>query len=196
VTFYTIDRDKGRRRDEVESWLFGLDLISDKLRDLTVTAWATSWSSSTYESLWEIPWGSVDIEYRLAAHVNEVTRIGLDLAQRATQEWGYTFDPEILVPTLILHDVDKPLLFERAGGVTRRTALAQQLAHGVIGALLLQELGFDEVIVSTVAMHSPKMPFHGVNPEAYVLHYADHFACDNALLKEGRQPLYFLQKHP
>ena len=68
------------------------------------------------------------------------------------------------------------------GGFWRRT-----------GAMLLKELGFPHLVVSTVATHASNAPFHGSSFEAYVLHYADFFATDHACMREGVTPFY--QRH-
>jgi hypothetical protein len=34
------------------------------------------------------------------------------------------------------------------------------------------------------------MPFHGKGHAAYVLHYADLFSADHALMSVGKQPYY------
>ena len=100
--------------------------------------------------------------HRLSAacsHVNEVTRAGVDLAKRAKADWRIDLANEVLVPILILHDVDKPLMYVREGGEVVGSTLSKEIPHGVVGAMLLKELGFSHEIVSVVATHSPKMPF-------------------------------------
>ena len=74
------------------------------------------------------------------------------------------------------------------------TPLCHELPHGVIGAMLLTELGFAHTVVSTVAAHATNTPLHGRNLEAHVLHYADLFAADHAFRTIGGTPLY-LRKH-
>ncbi len=185
---YTIDRSS-HRRHQVEEWLFGLDQVSAGLRGDIVTAWVSTWSSSPYESLADMPFGA-GVDYPLMLHVNEVTRAGLDLARRAAADWDLRLDPEVLVPILILHDVDKPLMYVRDGGEIRYSALWHELPHGVAGAMLLKELGFAHRIVSTVALHAGNAPYHGSTPEAYVLHYADYFSADHAMMQTGGKPYY------
>ncbi len=186
---YTIDHTRNHRRGKVEEWLFGLDQVSAKLRDDIVTAWTSAWSSSCYEALADMPFGA-GVDYPLMRHVNEVTRAGLDLARRAATDWDMQLDPEILVPILILHDVDKPLMYVRDAGGIRYSALWHELPHGVVGAMLLKELGFAHRIVSTVALHAGNAPYHGSTPEAYVLHYADYFSADHAMIQTGGKPYY------
>jgi hypothetical protein len=193
---YTIDRSSNFRRKAVEDWLFGLDLVSSDLREKIVTAWVSTWSSSPYQDLAEMPYSPGAPHYQLQAHVNDVTRAGIDLAKRAAADWGKTFDNNVLVPILILHDVDKPLMYVReSADKVGYSKLAGELQHGVVGAMLLKELGFEHTVISTVATHAGNSPFHGSNFEAYVLHYADYFATDHALMLEPNKPQPYYQKH-
>ncbi len=186
---YVIDRTSNARRTAVEEKIWGLDLVSPRLRDDIVTAWVTTWSASPYERLEDMPW-TEGVDYPLLAHVNEVTRTGVELAKRATSEWSLEVPHDVLVPILILHDVDKPLMYARVGGAVVRSQLADEIPHGVVGGMLLKELGFSHQVVATVTTHSPKMPYRGRNAAAYVLHHADMFSADHALMAMGKTPFY------
>ena len=187
---YAVDRGSNWRRQAVEAWLVGLDLLSPRVREDVVTAWVSAWASSPHERLEDMPFTTGAAFYPLMEHVNEVTRAGLDLGRRAAADWGVSFDRDVLVPILILHDLDKPLLYRREGPGAVHTALYHELPHGVAGAMLLKELGFPHAVVSTVATHATNAPFHGRNLEAHVLHYADLFAADHAFRTMGQTPLY------
>jgi putative nucleotidyltransferase with HDIG domain len=189
---YTIDRSSNSRRKAAEEKIWGLDLVSAALREPIVTAWVTTWSSSPYERLEDMPW-TAGVDYPLLSHVNEVTRAGVDLAKRAKADWDMNVPNDVLIPALILHDVDKPLMYVREGGEVVGSKLSKEIPHGVVGAMLLKELGFSHEIISVVATHSPKMPFHNRGTAAYVLHYADMFSADHALMSFGKEP--YLQKH-
>ena len=157
---YTIDHGSNSRRKAVEEWLFGPDLVTPDRREKIVTAWVSIWTSSPYADLSEMPYSPAAPRYRLEWHVNEVTRHGLDLAKRAASDWGKTVDTNILVPILILHDVDKPLVYVReSADQVAYSKLSRELQHGVVGAMLLKELGFDHTIISTVALHAGNSPF-------------------------------------
>jgi putative nucleotidyltransferase with HDIG domain len=186
---YQIDRTSNQKRRDVEAWLFGLDLVSPGVRDNIVTAWVSSWASSPYETLESMPF-SAGIDYPLMQHVNEVTRAGMDLAKRAAADWKVTPDPDILVPILILHDVDKPLMYVRDGAEIKHSTLYHELSHGVVGAMMLKELGFPHHVVSTVALHAGNAPYHGRTFEAFLLHYADYFSADHAMMTVGKKPTY------
>jgi hypothetical protein len=191
-----IDHGSNSRRKAVEEWLFGLDLVTPALREKIVTAWVSTWSSSPYAELAEMPYSPGAPNYRLEWHVNDVTRNGLDLARRAAADWGKPLDMDVLMPVLILHDVDKPLMYVRgADGKVGYSKLYHELAHGVAGAMLLKELGFDHAIVSAVSLHAGNAPYHARTHEAYVLHYADYFATDHALMLEPGEKEPYYQKH-
>jgi hypothetical protein len=188
---YTIDSSPGERRTAVSAWLHGLDLVSPPVRERIVTAWVSSWGSSTHAAIGDIPFTVGRRFYPLAEHVNEVTRAGIDLARRAVADWAITLDWDEMMAILILHDVDKPLLYRAApDGTHEHTRLYRELPHGVPGAMLLKELGFPSIVVSTVATHATNAPFHGDTSEAQILHYADLFAADRAMKAIGERPFY------
>jgi putative nucleotidyltransferase with HDIG domain len=193
VNPYAIDRTSNWRRKSVEERIWGLNLVSPSLRENVVTAWTSTWASSPYERLEDMPW-TTGIDYPLLSHVNEVTQAGVDLARRAKADWKIELDNDLLVPILILHDVDKPLMYAREGGEVVGTTLSKEIPHGVVGAMLLKELGFSHEIVSVVATHSPKMPFHNRGWAAYVLQHADTFSADHACMVMGKEPGF--QKRP
>lgn len=187
---YVIDKSPSPQRERITREIWGLDLVSEGVRDDIVTAWTSTWLSSGFEDFAAVPFAA-GLAAPLVDHVNEVTRAGVLLASQATREWGTRFDTDALMSILILHDVDKPLLSEPDGaGSTRPSRLAAQLQHGVIGAMLLKELGFDHIVVSHVALHAGNAPFHPETPEALVLHHADYFSADRVMLALGRPPFY------
>ncbi len=193
MTPYELQPGTANQRHAVANWLAGLDLVSPPVREQIVTGWVSAWASSPYSALEDMPYSTLAPDFPLMQHVNEVTRTGIDLARRAAQEWNDEIDWDIMVSILTMHDVDKPLMFVRKDNAVTYSALAKELPHGVVGAMLIKELGFPHTVVSTVATHASNAPFHGRNVEAYILHYADFFATDRACMREGATPFY--QRH-
>jgi putative nucleotidyltransferase with HDIG domain len=182
-------------RAKVEEWLGEfLDQLAADVRERTVTAWLTAWRSSPYATLEEIPAGRAAKRHRLTDHILEVTRCGLQLSLFAESEWSVDIDRENLLCILLLHDVDKPLVMERQGEEVVFSELGRRIPHGVLGAMLLRELGFSETVVNTVATHAETSPFRADYLEAWVLNYADYFATDYVLLAAGETADY--QKGP
>ena len=188
---FTLTEGTGNQRAAVRTWLAGLDAVSPETAERIITAWVTTWTSSLYAALEDIPFSANAPGYPLMRHINEVTEAGRALMPRAVQDWGSAIDPEIMLPILILHDVDKPLLSSRdAAGMVQKTPLAKRMPHGVVGAMLLRDLGFPQQVIETVATHATDAPFHGDTAEAHILHYADLFAADHALRNQGAVPFY------
>ena len=193
MAIYQIERGQPQRRAAVAAALDGLELLSEETRDLVITAWVSVWVSSSHDELDAMPYSPDVPHVSLIRHVNEVCRTALDLARRSRTEWGHEVDHETFVPILLLHDIDKPLLYEFRDGGAGYTPLSKELPHGVIGAMLLRELGFDDLVVATVATHAMNAPFHGSTHEAFLLHYADLFSTDCILSEAGLTPFY--QRH-
>lgn len=191
--FYQITYGTEDQRKEVENWLTGLEYLSSEVKEKVITAWVTTWLNSSFEQLNQMVFSKLAPEYRLTDHVVEVVRYGIDLAKSASLQWQIEVNYEELVTILLLHDIDKPLLYTKVEEKVNASNYATQIQHGVLGALLLNELGFSENVISTVATHATNSPFHGSSFEAYVLHYADLFSADHALMLAGTQPFY--QRH-
>ena len=81
-------------------------------------------------------------------------------------------------------------MYVRDRNEIKYSALWYELPHGVAGAMLLKELGFSQHIVSTVALHAGNAPYHGRTFEAFLLHYADYFSADHAMMTTGQKPYF------
>jgi hypothetical protein len=69
---------------------------------------------------------------------DDVTRAGVGLTKHAAADWGAKVDNNVLVPILILHDVDRPLMYVReSADKVGYSQLSRELQHGVVGAMLL-----------------------------------------------------------
>lgn len=183
--YFTVTEGTDADRGHITGFLPHLDRVPAEVAEKIVTAWVTVWRSSRYARPEDFPYTLLAPEYRLMDHVGEVTELGVLLAEYRERRWQEPFDPEVLVPTLILHDVDKPLLYEPRDGAIVVSELAGEVPHGVLGGFLLRELGFDERIVSIVSTHAANAPFHSSRDEGWILHYADFYSCDHALRTRG-----------
>ena len=184
-SYFTVTEGTAADRRLVTGFVPFLERVAEPVAEKIVTAWVTVWRSSRYARPEDFPYTLLAPTYRLIDHVAEVTELGVLLADYRERRWGEPYDPDLLIPTLILHDVDKPLLFEPRDGAIVSSALAAEVPHGVLGAFLLRELGFDERIVSIVSTHAANAPFHSSRDEGWILHYADFFSCDHALRTHG-----------
>jgi putative nucleotidyltransferase with HDIG domain len=194
--YFTITDGTEADRRRIAAFLPHLDRVSPALAEKTITAWLTVWRSSAYERPEDFPYTLLAPTYRLMDHIAEVAELGVLLAEYRERRWHEPFDPEVLVPTMLLHDVDKPLLYEPKDGAVVASALAGEVPHGVLGGILLHELGFDERVVSIVSTHAANAPFHSSRDEGWILHYADFYSCDHALRTHGEPgAVPFYQRH-
>ncbi len=184
MAFYKIVQGTKGQRDEVGRLIPGLNELSPDVRERVVTAWVTSWQNSSYKSL-------IDVPHHVMDHVADVVHFGILFAKAALDRWQDTwnkpFDWQELIQVLILHDLDKPMLFDD------KSLIFGQIPHGMLGALILNELGFSDNVVSTVATHSTQSPLHPSTALSYLLHYADLFSMDHYLIESGFEAFY--QKH-
>ena len=187
---YDIQKGSSEQRDRVESLLFGLENLDPEIREQIITAWITSWLCSPYVDLSDAPYGPLAPDYLLMDHVREVVQIGLVLAHEAKNQWNETCDLKSLIAVLLMHDVDKPLMFLRTEAGIEVSPLASTLPHGVVGSMIAYDLGLPQQVVDIVATHSGQSPFHSLLFESYILHYADMFASDRAILAGGGKPFF------
>lgn len=182
--------DPGQRR-EVMAAMPRLAEIAPDLREKAVTAWVSAWLSSTHSALELMPYSLQAPDYRLLDHTNEVADAGVLLAAYARARWGVALDHDLLLASLLLHDIDKALLYKRADTDVVPDPSRAGLPHGVLGAMLLKEAGLPDQVVALVGTHTATSPVRTDGPEAWVLHYADLFACDHAFrLAAGTVPFF------
>ncbi|WP_196803351.1 HD domain-containing protein [Arthrobacter sp. 135MFCol5.1] len=138
-----------------------------------------------------MPYSLQAVDYRLLDHTNEVADVGLVLGEYARGRWGSGFDADTLLAALILHDIDKALLYTRQDGVVVADPSRACLPHGVLGAMLLKEAGLPDDVVTLVGTHATTSPIKTAGAEAWILHYADLFACDHAFGQaQGTLPFF------
>jgi hypothetical protein len=187
---YRITRGTDADRAHIRSLFSDMDVLSPELADLAITAWATSWRSSAFLDPAMAPFDAEARGYPLVQHVNDTAFCGKQLAAVAVEHWGCGVSNDVLLSVLLLHDVDKLLLYGPKVGGVDLTPVSKVFPHGVLGAMLLHELGFPDSVTAIVATHAQSSPFHNGTLEAWILYYADLFAADHALLSRGMRPLY------
>jgi putative nucleotidyltransferase with HDIG domain len=188
---YTILPGTPQQRQEVLRAMPRLAELGAPLREHATTAWVSAWLSSTHDSLESMPYSLQAPDYRLLDHTNEVADAGILLADYAHARWGVALDQDILLAALLLHDIDKALLYTRVDTDVVPDPSRAGLPHGVLGAMLLKEAGLPDHVVALVATHTTTSPVRTDGPEAWILHYADLFACDHAFrLAAGTVPFF------
>jgi len=185
-----IKRGTIEKRESILKNIPSIGLLNEKVRENVITAWITSISNSEFHDINLIPYSLLAKKYKLVDHVNEVVSIGLMLYDFALSTWKMNINKEILVQALILHDLDKPLMFVMKGDDVEGSAYYRAIPHGVLGAIILTKLGIDQRVIFAVANHPANSITKGNSPEEYILHYADFLSADHAILVENGTPFF------
>lgn len=193
IDTYRVTRGNTAERRRVRSLFPEISELPRRYAELAVTAWITSWRSSKFADLATAPFDVDAPEYGLVQHVKDVTVCGKLLARIALQQWGTKARNDVLLSVLLLHDVDKLLLYVPLNTGPISSPTSKVFPHGVLGAMLLHEVGFPDTVTGIVGTHAQSSPFHGADVEAWILHYADCFAADHALRSGESTPIY--QRH-
>jgi putative nucleotidyltransferase with HDIG domain len=199
--YYNVAAADAESQKEIIKTFPAITQLSPAVQEKTINAFYTSWKSSSFSKLEDIPFecpsSLEEPSYPLIGHINEVAEFGMLLAKRSLKIWDdrliKTIDTEELLECLLLHDIDKPLLYSKFGSDVPM-GKKNQIAHGVLGAMLLHDLGFSQRVTSIVSTHSPKSPVHTTDDAlAFIVHYADLYSADHIWILTGYTP-HFARK--
>ena len=186
MMFYEkLEADSGGR-ERILTLLPVIRDLEEELQKKTVDLVFSAWKASGVGKLEDLRF-SRHTEYPLYLHIRETVGTGMMLLEYAKEhwqdEWTESVDESILLQALILHDIDKPI-------IVHRPETENGIAHGVLGAMMARDFGFDERVISLIACHSPKSPVRPGNAMMQVLSYADLFSADHILLLDGRKGFF------
>ena len=194
MAMYTITKASEQQQARIVELFPSIEQLNEPMRQMTIDAFCTTWVSSGFSDLMEVPFSRHSQGFALCKHINEVVHFGQVMYQAAApmwagDKWCEEMDEQAMLAVLLLHDIDKPLLL----GGEETDAVKRNMQHGVLGAMKLHDLGFSDRIVSIVAAHSPSCTADVMDPIAHLLHYADLYSADHIFLLRGRKPYYY---HP
>ena len=190
TTFTATSEDK-------DSILKAFPLISEikdeRLKDMVLETWAQVWRESPYKDLATAPNTSSALggSQKLVDHIKLVGKIALSMADAIEKAYGPKVNRDVLMADVVLHDVDKLLMYERKGNQVDGTELGKTIPHGNYGALVAFRVGIPREIVSTVLNHS--VFSSKVDPstlEGILLRYSDHAAFQIDRILSGLPPLH------
>ncbi len=192
MSFYRIHEANEKETNYIKAVFKRITDLSETNQKIVCDAYNTVLKESGFETLEEIRFSKHSEHYTLVDHINEVCELVLMLAEKACDLWKDSFtsdvDKEQLLLLALVHDLDKVMLLSER---CEKEGLNQKISHGYLSALILNDLGVPERIVSLVAYHSPSACMHLYDPLAMILHYADLFSADHLYMLVGRKPFYF-----
>lgn len=191
MAIYTITKASEQQRARIVELFPSIMELEEPMRQMTIDAFCTAWVSSGFADLMDVPFSKHSQGFALCKHIDEVVRFGKVMYEAAAplwagDNWCAEMDEQAMLAVLLLHDIDKPLLL----GDEDADAVKLNIQHGVLGAMILHDLGFSDRIVSIVAAHSPSCTADVMDPIAHLLHYADLYSADHIFLLRGRKPYY------
>ncbi len=148
-------------------------------------AWRTVLRQSSWNSLAECCFYPPVPGVTLVHHINAVTNACIALAGTLMKDEGIDINMDVLIASAILHDLDKPLMFEEKDGKPGFSEFYEKYQHGFYGAMVAKELGFPDSVVTNIITHtaaSAKLPS---NFEGYILVYVDLIDMDWHRLGSG-----------
>jgi putative nucleotidyltransferase with HDIG domain len=146
----------------------------------------------TDDEVASLPYGPGPLgELSLLDHVNEVNELVEDMIGVATITHGLTVDAEVARCAAILHDLDKPLLWQRqADGETAYLPGRSGGDHGRVAAGMIRDSDLAGEVADIVLAHSAFSPRVELrrSPEAVVVHMADLVSANLTHLRGGFVP--------
>ena len=183
--------------EEKGSILKAFPLISEirdeNLKNMVIETWAQVWRESPYQDLTTAPNTSSALggTQKLVDHIALVGTLALSMADAMERVYGPIVNRDVLIADVVLHDVDKLVMYERKENRVDGTELGKAIPHGNYGALVAFRVGIPREIVSTVLNHS--VFSSKVDPttlEGVLLRYSDHAAFQGDRILSGLPPLH------
>ena len=152
------------------------DIKNHDLKQKVAAVWIDAWKAGKYEKIedlsqWEPAREKINISN--VDHTNQVIECGLAVAEVVERTQKVVIDRDVLIAASILHDVDKIMMFNPAGGES--TPEGKYLPHTGLGSGMALNAGLPIEVVHAIAAHSPNYSsVKPKTPEAVILAGADH----------------------
>jgi 7,8-dihydroneopterin 2',3'-cyclic phosphate phosphodiesterase len=160
---------------------------NEALREKVVLTWYKAWKRSNFKRIEDVhqfeparsylEWSNVD-------HTNRVCTACETIAAMLAEDMHISINMDQLLAGAVLHDVDKPVIFDaRSGGLTET---GRRFAHAVMGSMLALAEGLPEEVAHIIGAHSVKFsPTPPGSVEAILVRHADHIVAESFYLAQG-----------
>ena len=129
----------------------------DTLRDMVIEVWVRFWRESPYNDISEAPNFTSELscsDETLVRHTNAVVNMSEAAAREFQKVYGASLNYDNLLAGVVLHDVDKLVLYGYQGNSVELTELGRKVTHGEYGARVAKQVGLPEQVVNIIASHS------------------------------------------
>ena len=162
------------------------DIKDEALRRKVINVWLRAWEMSGFRSIEEFsawPPEKEHLQLTNVEHTNQVAECVIEVANVMNRVQKISINMDYLIGAVILHDVDKILLFEEDSG--QLTTRGKFIAHISLSISLALEQRIPIEIIHAIATHSPNYSSISVKtPEALILSHCDKMMMDNWMMSK------------
>ncbi|MFC2021198.1 HDIG domain-containing metalloprotein [Chloroflexota bacterium] len=155
--------------------------IKDKgIKEKVTEAWVRIWKESSFGDLREAPFSDNprDSSETLINHINTTTSLALAAAKQFQEEYGIKVDFDILLASAILHDLDKPINYQRKDGIVVHTEIGKKIPHGAYGMHIALEMGLPLEVAHLIVTHSGAINMEPNTVEGVIVQKAERVKLD------------------
>ena len=159
----------------------------EEIREKVIRAWYKAWKRGNFlriEDVHQFEPARDFIAYTNVDHTNQVCRACEQMGEILAALLNLRLNRDYLLAGVVLHDVDKIVIFDaRSGGLTET---GRRLPHAQAGAAMAREEGLPEEVVHMIAAHSFKYSLAPPSTiEALLVRHVDHVVAQSFYLSKG-----------
>lgn len=163
------------------------EIQDPSIKEKVLLTWHRAWKQGNFprlEDVHQFEPARTRIAYTNVEHTNQLWKACAKLAEFLAEGMGIKINRDDLIAGVILHDVDKPVIFDfHTGGFT---TTGRRFAHAVWGATLAMMEGLPQSVAHIIGAHSFRFspaPPHTV--EALIVRHLDHVVAQSFYMAHG-----------
>ena len=173
------------RRNILETFPFIEDIRDAELKHKVVDAWVRAMKESSFEAIENIPFSLNVPEARLVDHIHFVMEVARSVGMQAEKTMDIAVDWDLLIASVLLHDVGKAVEYEYANGTYDRSEIGRKFGHGLWGAHIALDAGLPLNLAHLISTHTGDSLQAPQLLEGIILHYADFVYADMLYFQSG-----------
>ena len=150
-----------------------LEITDTELQEKVIRTWVRVWQESKVASLEDVYNEKEHPQFTVVAHTRATAGAALAMAGAFEAEYGFSINRDYLIAAGILHDVDKPVVFQMKEGKMIPSEFGRLVPHGGYGFLVAMEEGLPYEIAHICLTHAGTCTVHPGTHEGILLEYAD-----------------------
>ncbi len=175
-------------RESIRRLFPAIEKIKDpQIKEKVILTWYHAWKRSNFpkiEDLHQFEPARKRIAYTNVEHTNHVCQACENVAATITAMVPLKINMDEFIAGVVLHDVDKIVIFDYQTGGFSETG--RKFAHAVMGATMAMMEGLPESVAHMIGAHSFRFsPTPPCTVEALILRHLDHVAAQAYYFTQG-----------